>query len=117
MTILGNRVPGGKLPSALPTFLDSMQEDGMEEDHADRNEQGGASEELATFYSTQDQAMMQDCYSKIVEKLSVANPAMVLQVVGLKSFSSQQVLLVDTLSDLLLSFLVKVFFFLLISFL
>lgn len=28
----------------------------------------------------EDQAMMQDCYSKIVEKLSTANPTMVLQV-------------------------------------
>lgn len=61
-----------------------MQEDGMVEDPAERSEPGGASEELATFYSSQDQAMMQDCYSKIVEKLSVANPAMVLQVVGFK---------------------------------
>lgn len=73
-------ITGGKLPSALPTFLDSMQEDGMVEDHAERSEQEGVPEELATFYSTQDQAMMQDCYSKIVEKLSIANPAMVLQI-------------------------------------
>lgn len=72
---------GSKLPSALPTFLDSMQEDSMvEEDQAERSEQGRVPEELATLYSTQDQAMMQDCYSKIVEKLSIANPAMVLQV-------------------------------------
>lgn len=72
---------GGKLPSALPTFLDSMQEDSMvEEDQTERSEQGRDPEELATLYSTQDQAMMQDCYSKIVEKLSIANPAMVLQV-------------------------------------
>ena len=28
----------------------------------------------------EDQAMMQDCYSKIVDKLSSANPTMVLQV-------------------------------------
>lgn len=59
----------------------------MAEDQTERGEQGGASEELATFYSIQDQAMMQDCYSKIVEKLSVANPAMVLQVVGFKIIS------------------------------
>lgn len=62
-----------------------MQDDGMVDDQTERSEQGGASEELATFYSTQDQAMMQDCYSKIVEKLSVANPAMVLQVLGFQS--------------------------------
>lgn len=52
----------------------------VEEEQMESSEQGGAPEELATCYSTQDQAMMQDCYSKIVEKLSIANPAMVLQV-------------------------------------
>lgn len=108
--IWGNLVPGGKLPSALPSFLDSMQEDGMVEDHAERSEQGGASEELATFYSSQDQAMMQDCYSKIVEKLSVANPAMVLQVVGFKSSASFFFLWVDPWSVLYLLFLVWVAF-------
>lgn len=54
----------------------------VEEEQMESSEQGGAPEGLATFYSTQDQAMMQDCYSKIVEKLSIANPAMVLQVGG-----------------------------------
>nr|XP_046270775.1 serine/threonine-protein kinase SMG1 isoform X2 [Scatophagus argus] len=72
---------GSKLPSALPTFLGSMQGEGLvEEEQPDSSEQGGAPEELAAFYSSQDQAMMQDCYSKIVEKLSFANPTMVLQV-------------------------------------
>ncbi|XP_028267220.1 serine/threonine-protein kinase SMG1 isoform X1 [Parambassis ranga] len=73
---------GSKLPSALPTFLGSMQgEDlgGEEEQQLESGEQGGPPEELATC-SSQDQAMMQDCYSKIVEKLSLANPTMVLQV-------------------------------------
>lgn len=40
----------------------------------------------------EDQAMMQDCYSKIVDKLSSANPTMVLQVqkkkTQLKSFKT-----------------------------
>lgn len=76
---------GNKLPSALPTFLGSMQEEGMVEEEPTESEQVGAPEELTTF-STQDQAMMQDCYSKIVEKLSVANPAMVLQVGGSLDF-------------------------------
>ncbi|XP_077940467.1 serine/threonine-protein kinase SMG1 isoform X6 [Gasterosteus aculeatus] len=78
---------GSKLPSALPTFLGSMQakclggeEEEAEEEAPDSGEPGAAPEELATFYSSQDQAMMQDCYSKIVEKLSFANPTMVLQV-------------------------------------
>lgn len=60
-----------------------MQGEGLveeEEEQPDSSRQGGAPEELATFCSSQDQAMMQDCYSKIVEKLSFANPTMVLQV-------------------------------------
>lgn len=58
-----------------------MHEEGIiEEEHTESSGQGAPEAELATFYSSQDQAMMQDCYSKIVEKLSVANPAMVLQV-------------------------------------
>lgn len=36
-------------------------------------------EELKNILN-EDQAMMQDCYSKIVDKLSCANPTMVLQV-------------------------------------
>ncbi|XP_074552097.1 serine/threonine-protein kinase SMG1 isoform X2 [Halichoeres trimaculatus] len=74
---------GSKLPSALPTFLGSMQAEGLRgemEEQLDNCGQGEAPEELATFCFTQDQAMMQDCYSKIVEKLSFANPTMVLQV-------------------------------------
>lgn len=79
---------GNKLPSALPTFLGSMQgEDlgGEEEDQLESAGQVGPPEDMAN-YSSQDQAMMQDCYSKIVEKLSVANPVMVLQV----GYSTQQ---------------------------
>lgn len=78
------KMTGNQLPPALPTFLGSMQGEGIVEEHTDGNEHDGAPKaELPSLYSTQDQAMMQDCYSKIVEKLSVANPAMVLQV-GLK---------------------------------
>lgn len=59
-----------------------MQGEGLveEEEQPESSEQGVAPEELATFCSSQDQAMMQDCYSKIVDKLSIANPTMVLQV-------------------------------------
>ncbi|XP_020505278.1 serine/threonine-protein kinase SMG1 [Labrus bergylta] len=74
---------GSKLPSALPTFLGSIQGEGLDgvgEEQLDNCGQVGAPEELPTFCSSQDQAMMQDCYSKIVEKLSFANPTMVLQV-------------------------------------
>ena len=77
---------GSKLPSALPTFLGSIQGEGLgvgeEEQQPESGRQEGVREELATFCSSQDQAMMQDCYSKIVEKLSLANPTMVLQVRG-----------------------------------
>uniref|UniRef100_A0A665V5R4 non-specific serine/threonine protein kinase n=1 Tax=Echeneis naucrates TaxID=173247 RepID=A0A665V5R4_ECHNA len=74
---------GSKLPSALPTFLGSMQGEGLggeEEEQPGSGGQEGDAEDLSTFCSSQDQAMMQDCYSKIVEKLSLANPTMVLQV-------------------------------------
>ena len=40
----------------------------------------GSGEDLAALCSSLDQAMMQDCYSKIVEKLASANPTMVVQV-------------------------------------
>nr|XP_061829730.1 serine/threonine-protein kinase SMG1-like isoform X1 [Nerophis lumbriciformis] len=80
---------GSKLPSDLPTFLGSIpaedlggdgEEESEENEQTENSEKGDAPEELATFCSSQDQAMMQDCYSKIVEKLSLANPTMVLQV-------------------------------------
>ena len=59
-----------------------MQGEGLveEEEQPETSEQGVAPGELATICSSQDQAMMQDCYSKIVDKLSIANPTMVLQV-------------------------------------
>ncbi|XP_023140718.2 serine/threonine-protein kinase SMG1 isoform X2 [Amphiprion ocellaris] len=72
---------GSKLPSGLPTFLGTMQREDLigEDEQLESGLQGGPPEEMST-YSSQDQAMMQDCYSKIVEKLSLANPTMVLQV-------------------------------------
>lgn len=78
---------GSKLPSALPTFLGSIQGEslGGEEEQPESGDKGEIPEEMAAFCSSQDQAMMQDCYSKIVEKLSLANPTMVLQVVGFHS--------------------------------
>lgn len=70
------------MPSALPTFLGNMQGDGLvgeEEEQQDSSKEGGPPDKQSV---SQDQAMMHDCYSKIVEKLSLANPVMVLQVVG-----------------------------------
>ncbi|XP_076000329.1 serine/threonine-protein kinase SMG1 isoform X2 [Genypterus blacodes] len=98
---------GSKLPSALPTFLGNMQSDGLEEEEEQQQQQQleqpesegqeEAADELATLRSSQDQAMMQDCYSKIVEKLSLANPTMVLQVQQLVSELRRVTLLWDEL--------------------
>ncbi|XP_067343536.1 serine/threonine-protein kinase SMG1 isoform X2 [Channa argus] len=82
--IVGSLSLGGEAQNAaLPTFLGSMQGadlGGEEEEQTEGGGHGGGTEELTTFCSSQDQAMMHDCYSKIVEKLSLANPTMVLQV-------------------------------------
>nr|XP_032656056.1 serine/threonine-protein kinase SMG1-like isoform X2 [Chelonoidis abingdonii] len=74
---------GNKLPSAIPTLLGNIQG----EELLDGECEGGsppASQESNKDEPknglNEDQAMMQDCYSKIVEKLSTANPTMVLQV-------------------------------------
>lgn len=69
------------MPSALPTLLGSMDGEGLLEEVEQPESSGGrAPEEMVSIYSSLDQAMMQDCYGKIVEKLSLANPTMVLQV-------------------------------------
>ncbi|RXM37149.1 Serine/threonine-protein kinase SMG1 [Acipenser ruthenus] len=75
---------GSKLPSALPTLLSSIQGEGLcgeesEGGSAPASQESNKGEELVPC-SSEDQAMMQDCYSKIVDKLSSANPTMVLQV-------------------------------------
>uniref|UniRef100_A0A3P8VUM7 non-specific serine/threonine protein kinase n=1 Tax=Cynoglossus semilaevis TaxID=244447 RepID=A0A3P8VUM7_CYNSE len=92
---------GNKLPSALPTFLGSMQGEGLDvEEEEERSEgvgQEGGPDELTAICSSQDQAMMQDCYSKIVEKLSLANPTMVLQVQQLVAELRRVTLLWDEL--------------------
>ncbi|MBN3303880.1 SMG1 kinase, partial [Amia calva] len=75
---------GNKLPSALPTFLSNIQGEALcgtesEGGSAPASQESNKGEELV-LCSSEDQAMMQDCYSKIVDKLSLANPTMVLQV-------------------------------------
>nr|XP_014350631.1 PREDICTED: serine/threonine-protein kinase SMG1 [Latimeria chalumnae] len=74
---------GNKLSSAIPTLLGSIQEGGLLEGDCEGGSpptsQGSSKDEQKIGFS-EDQAMMQDCYSKIVEKLSSANPTMVLQV-------------------------------------
>uniref|UniRef100_A0A672JXE5 non-specific serine/threonine protein kinase n=1 Tax=Sinocyclocheilus grahami TaxID=75366 RepID=A0A672JXE5_SINGR len=74
---------GNKLPSSLPTLLGNMQGEALcggesETGSGPTSQENSRGEEM--MYSSEDQAMMQDCYSKIVDKLSSANPTMVLQV-------------------------------------
>lgn len=74
---------GNKLPSAIPTLLGNIQGEELLGGECD-GESAPASQESSKDDTkvglNEDQAMMQDCYSKIVEKLSAANPTMVLQV-------------------------------------
>ncbi|XP_063286393.1 serine/threonine-protein kinase SMG1 isoform X2 [Pelobates fuscus] len=74
---------GTKLSSAIPTLLRNIQDEelmGAEcGDESPPASQESNREELKNGLN-EDQAMMQDCYSKIVDKLSSANPTMVLQV-------------------------------------
>ncbi|XP_030068690.1 serine/threonine-protein kinase SMG1 isoform X3 [Microcaecilia unicolor] len=74
---------GNKLSSAIPTLLGNIQGDellvGECEGGSPLASQESNKDELKNGLN-EDQAMMQDCYSKIVEKLSSANPTMVQQV-------------------------------------
>lgn len=74
---------GNKLPSAIPTLLGNIQGEellGGECDEGSTPASQESSKDDTKAGLNEDQAMMQDCYSKIVEKLSAANPTMVLQV-------------------------------------
>ncbi|OCT64106.1 hypothetical protein XELAEV_18045208mg [Xenopus laevis] len=73
---------GTKLSSAFPTLLGNLQDDelmGVEGEGGSPPASQESKDELKNALN-EDQAMMQDCYSKIVDKLSSANPTMVLQV-------------------------------------
>lgn len=77
---------GNKLPSAIPTLLGNIQGEellGGECDGGSPPASQESSKDDTKVGLNEDQAMMQDCYSKIVEKLSAANPTMVLQVSNL----------------------------------
>ncbi|KAI1896055.1 hypothetical protein AGOR_G00090860 [Albula goreensis] len=68
----------------LPTFLSNIQGEalcggGSEAGSGPTSQESSKGDELV-LCSSEDQAMMQDCYSKIVDKLSSASPTMVLQV-------------------------------------
>ncbi|KAM4698242.1 serine/threonine-protein kinase SMG1 [Rhinophrynus dorsalis] len=71
---------GTKLSSAIPTLLGNMQDDELLGDEGSPPASQENNQEEMKNGLNEDQAMMQDCYSKIVDKLSSANPTMVLQV-------------------------------------
>ncbi|RMC17736.1 hypothetical protein DUI87_05401 [Hirundo rustica rustica] len=78
-----SQTTGNKLPSAIPTLLGNIQGEellGGECDGGSTPASQESSKDDTKAGLNEDQAMMQDCYSKIVEKLSAANPTMVLQV-------------------------------------
>ncbi|KAM6080650.1 serine/threonine-protein kinase SMG1 isoform 3-T3 [Theristicus caerulescens] len=78
-----SQTSGNKLPSAIPTLLGNIQGEellGSECDGGSPPASQESSKDDTKVGLNEDQAMMQDCYSKIVEKLSAANPTMVLQV-------------------------------------
>ncbi|KAK2533370.1 Smg1 [Columba guinea] len=78
-----SQTSGNKLPSAIPTLLGNIQGEellGGECDGGSPTASQESSKDDTKVGLNEDQAMMQDCYSKIVEKLSAANPTMVLQV-------------------------------------
>ncbi|XP_053551228.1 serine/threonine-protein kinase SMG1 isoform X2 [Bombina bombina] len=74
---------GTKLSSAIPTLLGNMQDDellgGECEEESPPASQEISREDIKNGLN-EDKAMMHDCYSKIVDKLSSASPTMVLQV-------------------------------------
>ncbi|XP_043946465.1 serine/threonine-protein kinase SMG1-like [Protopterus annectens] len=74
---------GNKLSSAIPTLLGNIQEEALLDDECEEGSpptsQDSFKDDLKAAFN-EDQAMMQDCYSKIVDTLSSASPTMVLQV-------------------------------------
>jgi PI-3-kinase-related kinase SMG-1 len=74
---------GNKFSSAIPTLLGNIQGEELLVSECEGGSppasQDSNKDELKSGLN-EDQAMMQDCYSKIVDKLSSANPTMVLQV-------------------------------------
>ncbi|XP_053326618.1 serine/threonine-protein kinase SMG1 [Spea bombifrons] len=75
---------GTKLSSAIPTLFGNIQDDELMGGECDDGSLPASQEsnrdEQPKNALNENQAMMQDCYSKIVDKLSSANPTMVLQV-------------------------------------
>lgn len=82
-TFFSHFLIGNKFSSAIPTLLGNIQGEELlvsecEGGSAPASQDSNKDEPKSGL--NEDQAMMQDCYSKIVDKLSSANPTMVLQV-------------------------------------
>ncbi|KAB1263179.1 Serine/threonine-protein kinase SMG1 [Camelus dromedarius] len=78
-----SQASGNKFSSAIPTLLGNIQGEELlvsecEGGSPPASQDSNKDEPKSGL--NEDQAMMQDCYSKIVDKLSSANPTMVLQV-------------------------------------
>lgn len=82
-TLFSHFTLGNKFSSAIPTLLGNIQGEELlvsecEGGSPPASQDSNKDEPKSGL--NEDQAMMQDCYSKIVDKLSSANPTMVLQV-------------------------------------
>ncbi|XP_047289749.1 serine/threonine-protein kinase SMG1 isoform X4 [Homo sapiens] len=78
-----SQASGNKFSTAIPTLLGNIQGEELlvsecEGGSPPASQDSNKDEPKSGL--NEDQAMMQDCYSKIVDKLSSANPTMVLQV-------------------------------------
>lgn len=80
------------MSSAIPTLLSNIQAEALSGGECEENSPPGSQDSIKDEQKcsfNEDQAMMQDCYSTIVDKLSSANPTMVLQVLQTLSLNSR----------------------------
>ncbi|KAK1344851.1 hypothetical protein QTO34_013555 [Cnephaeus nilssonii] len=78
-----SQASGNKFSSSIPTLLGNIQGEELLVSECEGGSPPASQESNKDEPKSglnEDQAMMQDCYSKIVDKLSSANPTMVLQV-------------------------------------
>uniref|UniRef100_A0A2K5Q9U5 Serine/threonine-protein kinase SMG1 n=1 Tax=Cebus imitator TaxID=2715852 RepID=A0A2K5Q9U5_CEBIM len=78
-----SQASGNKFSSAIPTLLGNIQGEELLVSECEGGSPPASQDSIKDEPKSglnEDQAMMQDCYSKIVDKLSSANPTMVLQV-------------------------------------
>lgn len=82
-TLFSHFIIGNKFSSSIPTLLGNIQGEELLVSECEGGSPPASQESNKDEPKSglnEDQAMMQDCYSKIVDKLSSANPTMVLQV-------------------------------------